>query len=143
MIYTTSKGSVLNSMFPAFMSYLLTSLLAFYCMIWISEIWFMFVLKSLFTFNQVGRNILACSCIHIDMLHFIHFALIKVELLSSFFGKNCLWVCYGWKQSWKTAQNLLSSLSLSRPSGVETTVMLNGEFLFGVGTTEIKTISQI
>ena len=24
-----------------------------------------------------------------------------------------------------------------------TTVMLNGEFLFGVGTTEIKTISQI
>ena len=38
---------------------------------------------------------------------------------------------------------LLSSLSLSRPSGVETTVMLNGEFLFGVGTTEIKTISQI
>lgn len=51
------------------------------------------------------------------MLHFIHFVPIKVELLSS--------------------------LSLSRPSGIETTVMLNGEFLFGVGTTEIKTISQI
>lgn len=47
------------------------------------------------------------------------------------------------KAKLETAQNLLSSLLLSRPSGVETTVMLNGEFLFGVGTTEIKTISQI
>jgi hypothetical protein len=77
------------------------------------------------------------------MLHFIHFALIKVELLSSFFGKNCLLSLLRVKAKLKNGSKLLSSLSLSRPSGVETTVMLNGEFLFGVGTTEIKTISQI